>query len=112
MLFRSGWSQTGYDTYERFLAAHSFMPDPERAKYLQRQADNGVETWRTDVHRVVAWEGRMFGFTADELAKAVVQVNGSKATATVKRGQTTYTIGLEQLQPGGVWTVVSVAQSN
>lgn len=105
------WSQSGRETYERHLSTYNVFPDPERAKYLQRQVANGVETWRTDVHRVVAWEGRMFGFTAAEMAKAPVQVNGSKAAATVKRGQESYTIGLEQLQSGGVWTVVSIAES-
>lgn len=88
------------------------LSDPERAKALQAKADAGTDTWRTDAAKVVAWDGRMFCFTADELKTAKVTENGNQATANVTSGGVTYTLKLQRQTGGkgpGIWLITGIA---
>lgn len=81
------------------------LPDPERAKYLQGRVAQGLDTWRLDAAKVLQWEGRMFGFTAAELAAAEVKVEGNAATARVEHSGKFYSVRLERTAANGVWTI-------
>lgn len=100
---------------ERGLYIYPVLPDPERARYLQERRDRGIETWRSDPAQVVQWEGRQFGFTAEELKKVKVAPQGMKAMASFIRDHKAFTMELAQQEGGktsGVWTIVGITKED
>lgn len=100
---------------ERGLYIYPVLPDPERPQYLQERRDRGIETWRSDPTQVVQWEGRQFGFTAEELKKAKVAPQGMKAQAFLIRGGKSYTMDLVQQEGSkteGIWTIVGITKED
>lgn len=96
-----------------FYGDYPVLPDPQRAEYLQERADKGIETWRADPAKVVRWDGRMFGFTAEELNSAKATPQGTKAQAFVLRGGKGYTIELTQQEGAkttGIWTITGITE--
>lgn len=100
---------------ERGLYIYTVLPDPERAQYLQERRDRGIETWRSDPTQVVQWEGRQFGFSADDLKKVKVAPQGMKAQAFLIRDDKSYTMDLVQQEGGrteGIWTIVGITEAD
>lgn len=96
---------------DRGLYLYPVLPNPERTKYLQGRADQGLDAWRLDAMKVAQLEGRMFGFTAAELEQATIQQDGSEADVYVTRDGTTYAFTLVRNHAAGdtgVWTIESL----
>jgi len=96
------------ETKSPYLYLYPVFPNPERTKYLQARADQGLDTWRLDPAKVARFEGRMFGFTAAELEQATVRQDGDRAEAFVTRDGTTYAFTLVRNPAAGekgVWTI-------
>ncbi|BAD40990.1 conserved hypothetical protein [Symbiobacterium thermophilum IAM 14863] len=99
------------ETKSPYLYLYPVFPNPERTRYLQSRADQGLDTWRLDPAAVARFEGRMFGFTAAELQQATVRQDGGRAEAYVTRDGTTYQFTLVRNPAAGekgVWTIDSL----
>lgn len=95
------------------IKTHPVLFDPERAKALQAQADQGPEAWRLDPKEVLVFEGRMFGFTADELKAATISAGDTARKAVVIRGGKQYLVLLKQeVTKGekGIWSITEIAE--
>jgi len=93
------------------LYLYPVFPNPERTKYLQDRADQGLDPWRRDPLKVAQFEGQMFGFTTAELQEATVRREESEAEVYVTRDGTTYAFTLvrnEAAGEGGIWTIESL----
>ncbi|WP_374713580.1 GerMN domain-containing protein [Symbiobacterium terraclitae] len=99
------------EVMDRGLYLYPVLPNPERIKYLQGRADQGLDPWRRDPLEVAHFEGRMFGFTAAELEQATIQQAGNEAEVYVTRDGTTYNFTLVRNQAAGgngIWTIASL----
>lgn len=94
-----------------FYGDYPVLPDPERAKYLDDRATKGLDTWRLDAAKALQWEGRMFGFTAGQLAGAEVKVEGNNAATVIQYGGKAYGIHMVRTGENGVWTMKEIAEA-
>jgi len=97
---------------DRGLYLYPVLPNPERTKYLQVRADQGLDPWRRDPLKVAQFEGRMFGFTSAEIEQAAIEQDGNEAEVYVTREGTTYAFTLARNQAAGengIWTIESLS---
>lgn len=88
---------------QRQIHPYPVFPDPDRIKYLQERVGKSQETWRLEPEKVLQFEGRMFGFTAEQLKAPTTTIKmvgqsavADKAVASVTVGKETYQIQLER----------------
>lgn len=88
------------------------LPDPDRVRYLQERVDQGEQPWRTDPIQVLELEGRMFGFTGQQLQAAEWSTASDVAEARIRHGGTIYLITLArntEAATNGIWTITAIA---
>ncbi len=87
------------------------LPDPNRVRVLQDRVSKGEEIWRLDSRKVLEFEGRMFGFTAEQLKAAEVTREGKAARARLAYNGTVFFIELAanpEVDVAPVWTIDSI----
>lgn len=94
-----------------FYGDRPVLLDANRIRYLQERVAQGKDPWRTDLTRVLQWEGRMFGFTLEQLQAAQISPENGKAEAQIPYQGTVYFIGLQQNPEAAenrVWSIASI----
>lgn len=94
------------------ILTHPIFVDEERSAHLQDVVDAGEDAFRTDPLEVAAFDGRMAGFTIDDVFELeTLDREAGAAVVTVVRGENTYAIHLVQpvrTGEGGVWVIDAV----